>query len=190
MATLQDVQSWRDMEVVDADGDKVGKITGIYLDRETGEPEWITVRTGLFGLRSSFVPIQGAERTEDGKIRVPFQKEQVKGAPHIEDDGELTPEEERRLYEHYGRSDYDQWSGEDHTGMPDDRAGRFDRTGDTADTAGTGGTGMSAGAGTTSATGGTPDAEAGTEAADEPVVVGVRLRRVVVVAGEPGGEPR
>jgi len=46
---------------------------------------------------------------------VQYQKEQVKHAPQIEVGDELSPEEERRLWEHYGRSDYDEWQGDDRT---------------------------------------------------------------------------
>ena len=42
--------------MVDRDGDKIGNIDAIYLDDETGEPEWALVNTGLFGTKSSFVP--------------------------------------------------------------------------------------------------------------------------------------
>jgi sporulation protein YlmC with PRC-barrel domain len=147
MRTLEDVQTWRGMKMVDPDGDKIGTIDEIYLDRQTGEPEWATVKTGLFGAKSSFVPIREAEVAGDDEIRVPFQKEQVKDAPNIEADGQLSPEEEQRLYEHYGRSDYGEWRGEDRTAsldLPEEREGRFERP-------------------------------------EEPGVVGVRLRRVVVV---------
>ncbi len=37
------------------------------------------------------------------------EKDLVKDAPNIDPDGELSTEEERRLYEHYGRGDYDDW---------------------------------------------------------------------------------
>src|SRR3954449_8051311 len=102
MKTLEDVQTWRGMTMVDPDGDKIGTIEDIFLDRQTGEPEWAAVKTGLFGLKSSFVPIRDAEVIGENEVRVPYQKEQIKDAPRV-DDGELTPEEERRLWEHYGR---------------------------------------------------------------------------------------
>jgi hypothetical protein len=112
------------MTVVDADGDKIGTIDQVYLDRQTGQPEFATVKTGLFGLKTSFVPIVDAEITGDNTVRVPVQKEQVKDAPRVEpDDQELSPEEERKLWEHYGRGDYDEWQGDDQTtemGLPDD----------------------------------------------------------------------
>ena len=135
MTTLQDVQAWRGRKAVDADGTKVGTIEDIYLDRASGEPEWAAVKTGLFGTNVSFVPIQDA-RTGDGDIRLGYTKDQIKDAPNIDADGQLSTEEEQRLYQHYGRGDYE-WSGEDRTrelGLADDdvdtdREGRFEREG-------------------------------------------------------------
>jgi uncharacterized protein (TIGR02271 family) len=102
MPTLQDVQTWRGRDLYDDDHDKIGEITDIYLDRHSGEPEWIAVKTGIFGSNVSFVPIGEASVMED-HVMVPYEKSQVKDAPNAEADGELSPEEERRLYEHYGR---------------------------------------------------------------------------------------
>jgi sporulation protein YlmC with PRC-barrel domain len=107
------------MKVVDADGKRIGTIQDVFLDRHTGEPEWATVKTGRFARKSSFVPIRDAEAIGDNDVRVPFRKEQVESAPTIDPDGELSPDEERLLYEHYGRSDYDEWTGQDRTEGPD-----------------------------------------------------------------------
>src|SRR4051812_41434484 len=111
MPTVQDVQGWQGRTLVDADGDKIGKIEDIYLDRQSGDPEWVAVKTGLFGTRVSFVPIRDATATGD-EVRVAHQKDKVKDAPNIEADGELSPDEERVLYEHYGREDYGHWTDE------------------------------------------------------------------------------
>ena len=78
--TREDVLSWRDRDLIDNDGDKIGKIDDIYLDRETDQPEWAVVTTGLFGTKRTFVPLQEATPDEDG-IRVPFEKATVKDAP-------------------------------------------------------------------------------------------------------------
>jgi uncharacterized protein (TIGR02271 family) len=110
MPTLDDVKTWRGRQVVGPDGEKVGKLEDIYLDRRSGEPEWAAVRTGLFGTKVSFVPLEGASPTGE-EIRVNFDRDRIKDAPNVEADGELSPEEERRLYEHYGRS-FGDW-GED-----------------------------------------------------------------------------
>jgi uncharacterized protein (TIGR02271 family) len=111
MATVRDIETWRGRTLVDSDGDKIGKIEDVYLDRRSGEPEWVAVKTGLFGSNVSFVPIHDASNVGDD-LRVAYAKDQVKDAPNIDPDGELSPEEERRLYSHYGRSDYDEWTAD------------------------------------------------------------------------------
>jgi hypothetical protein len=92
---------WRGYELVDRDGDKIGSISEIYLDRETNEPEWATVKTGLFGRRQTFVPIRDAT-SEGDMVRIPFEKGHVKEAPNVDPGEDLTHAEERGLYDHYG----------------------------------------------------------------------------------------
>jgi uncharacterized protein (TIGR02271 family) len=110
MPTLEDVKTWRGQDLLGRDGEKIGEVVDIYLDRRSREPEWLAVKTGLFGSNVSFVPLAEAGATEDG-VRVPYEKSLVKDAPNAEADGELSPDEERRLYEHYSREfgdfDYD-----------------------------------------------------------------------------------
>ena len=110
MPNIEDVKSWRGRRLESNDGDKIGTIEEIYLDRQTDEPEWLAVKTGLLGSKISFVPIGQAASSGDA-VRVPFAKNQVKDAPSAEADGELSEEEERALYAHYGRDfgdfDYD-----------------------------------------------------------------------------------
>jgi stress response protein YsnF len=85
---------------VDCDGDKIGSIGDVYLDADSGRPEWIAVTTGLFGTKVSFVPI--AEAREDGDdVRVPYEKSHVKDSPNVDADGALSQAEEERLYRHY-----------------------------------------------------------------------------------------
>ena len=108
---MDNITDLRGEEVVDRDGDKIGKLDEIYLDQQTGEPAWALVKTGLFGSASTFVPLEGASRAEDGDgLRVAYEKDKVKDAPNMEADGQLSPEDEGRLYRHYGL-DYD--SGDD-----------------------------------------------------------------------------
>jgi len=82
-------------------GDKIGKVGQIFLDDETGAPEWVTVSTGLFGGKENFIPI--ANGTWDGdKLTVPFDKALVSDAPSVDvDSGHLSQEEEAQLYRHY-----------------------------------------------------------------------------------------
>ncbi|HSD80599.1 MAG TPA: PRC and DUF2382 domain-containing protein [Solirubrobacteraceae bacterium] len=108
---MEDVRTWRGRDVVDGDGDKIGTLEDIYLDRQTGEPEWAAIRTGLFGTKVSFAPLRDAAATGE-QIRIAYAKSQVKDAPSIDADGELSPQEEQRLYQHYGRGDYGEWDRE------------------------------------------------------------------------------
>ena len=130
--TTQNVTEWRGQELLDNDGEKIGKIEEIYLDTETNEPEWALVKTGLFGGKGTFVPLSQASASGDG-VRVPFEKSHVKDAPNIDPDGELSHSEERRLYEHYGMG-YDSTSGSG-TGTDHDRDLDLDRDRDRDDDA-------------------------------------------------------
>jgi uncharacterized protein (TIGR02271 family) len=110
MSGSTDVLEWRGRTVVDRDGEKIGKLDEIYLDRETDEPEWALVNTGLFGTKSSFVPLKGAAPAGDD-VRVAYAKDQVKDAPSIDPDGELSRQEEEGLYRHYDVDYAEQRSG-------------------------------------------------------------------------------
>jgi stress response protein YsnF len=87
-----------------SDGEKIGKVGQLFLDDETGEPEFVTVNTGFFGTSESFVPVTDAEMSSD-RLTVPYTKDHVKDAPNVDvDGGHLDPSEEQRLYAHYGRT--------------------------------------------------------------------------------------
>ncbi|MEV0256577.1 PRC and DUF2382 domain-containing protein [Streptomyces sp. NPDC050732] len=85
----------------DRTGEKIGSVEQVYLDDRTGRPEWITVKTGLFGMKQSFVPLAGARRQDD-QLHVATTKEAVKDAPRIDADQHIEPGEEHELYAHYG----------------------------------------------------------------------------------------
>jgi uncharacterized protein (TIGR02271 family) len=117
MATgMTEAYEWRDRDVIGSDGEKIGTVNEVYLDTATEEPEWLSINTGLFGMKSSFAPVQGAQ-SEGGSVRLAYTKEQVKDAPGVEPDEELNDEEERALWSHYGL-DYN--SGHSN-GVDDDR---------------------------------------------------------------------
>jgi hypothetical protein len=88
-------------DVYSSDGDKIGSAGEVYLDYPTGRLEWISVRTGRFGLTESVVPLNQAS-VSHGRIAVPFTKDQVKGAPPIDLNGDLDQAEVDKLHAHYG----------------------------------------------------------------------------------------
>jgi PRC-barrel domain protein len=98
--------------MIDRDGGYIGTIDTIYVDDQTGQPEWALVSIGLAGTKSTFVPIAQAT-TAGNHVRVPYQKQLVKDAPGIQLDRQLSVAEEQRLFRHYGL-DY----GAGHPGTP------------------------------------------------------------------------
>jgi uncharacterized protein (TIGR02271 family) len=98
---MTNAYDWEGRTLRDRDGDKIGTVDAIYVDHETDKPEWALVNTGLFGTKSSFVPLAGASPTgEDVAVQVDAQ--QVKDAPRVDKDQELSEEEEVALFRHYG----------------------------------------------------------------------------------------
>ena len=100
MATTEQILSWRGRDLYDRDGEKIGKIDEVYLDATTNQPDWALVSTGLFGTRSTFVPLRGAEASAD-EVRVAHTKSHVNDAPGIDPDGRLSESQEAELYRHY-----------------------------------------------------------------------------------------
>jgi uncharacterized protein (TIGR02271 family) len=125
MVDIDTVRSWEGRTMVGSDGAKIGTIDAIYLDDQTGEPEWALVNTGLFGTKSSFVPLAQASASGD-QVQVPYDKQLVKDAPRVDTDQHLSEAEEQELWRHYGL-DYD-------SGYTTDRDddGVYDRVQDTA----------------------------------------------------------
>jgi uncharacterized protein (TIGR02271 family) len=101
MPDVETVRRWQGATMVDRDGDRIGSIDAIYVDDQTGEPEWALVNTGFLGSRSSFVPIAQATGRGD-QVQVPYEKQLVKDAPSMEPDGHLSQQEEQELWRHYG----------------------------------------------------------------------------------------
>ncbi|NUL46445.1 PRC and DUF2382 domain-containing protein [Cellulosimicrobium funkei] len=100
MNDFTSVDRLQDATVYGNDGNKIGTVGQVYLDDQTGQPSFVTVSTGLFGTKETFIPIGQATPSADG-VQVPFDKGFIKDAPNVDADGSITPEEERRLYEYY-----------------------------------------------------------------------------------------
>ena len=101
MHTTEEITNWRGHEARGADGDKLGRIEDIYLDQETGKPEWLAIKTGLFGGHVSFAPLAEA-RLDGDAVTVPYDKGKIKDAPRVDADGQLSQDEEAELYRYYG----------------------------------------------------------------------------------------
>ncbi len=97
---VTNIADWRGKELVDRDGDKIGKMQDVYVDTETDEPMFGSVKEGLVSKHLAFVPLQGATASPDG-LQVTVSKEQVRDSPEVAPGGELDQHREGELYHHY-----------------------------------------------------------------------------------------
>ena len=109
----------RGAEAVTSDGNAIGTVEDIYLDRDTGAPEWAFVKTGWFGGKGTFVPLTNATWT-GSELTFAYPKDKVEAAPAHDPSGELDQSEEASLYDYYGLDYSEQRSG---TGLPEGEAG-------------------------------------------------------------------
>ncbi len=100
MTTPQQWDNLIGLPAIDSDGDRIGKVGQVYLDDASGQPEWVTVSTGLFGTRQSFAPLYNAS-VRDDQLVLAVPEQLVKDAPNIDDDGHLADTEVAALYQHY-----------------------------------------------------------------------------------------
>ena len=101
MAHHQNIAEWHGKTLVDRDGQKIGKLQDVYVDVETDEPMFGTVKEGLIGRHLTFVPLAGLTFGPDD-LQMAVTREQVKSAPNIELHGdELSRADESALYHYY-----------------------------------------------------------------------------------------
>ena len=111
--------------VYDQSYEKIGKVDDLFVD-ENDQPEYIGVKMGLLGMSSTLIPMD-LVRVNDQRqlVEVSADKDYVKDGPTFDDDREITPEFEQRVYSYYGlqradsaagRGDYGSYYGEENTG--------------------------------------------------------------------------
>ena len=101
MATHQNIADWHGKDLIDSFGEKIGKLRDVYVDVETDEPMFGTVKEGHFGRHLTFVPLGGATIGPDD-LQVAVSRQQVQDAPNIDMHGdELSEGGESALYHHY-----------------------------------------------------------------------------------------
>jgi uncharacterized protein YrrD len=95
------VADWQGKVLVDRTGEKIGKLQDVYVDVETDEPQFGTVKEGFFDRHLTFVPLAGVTIGPDD-LRVTVTKDQVRSAPDIDQHGEeLSQADESALYHHF-----------------------------------------------------------------------------------------
>ena len=85
----------------DRDGGKLGSVKEVYINDSTGQPDFVEVGHGLFGMSSSIVPLRG-HRLDGEDLRLAFSRDAIKDAPNISDDAHLSEEDHATIYRHFG----------------------------------------------------------------------------------------
>ena len=95
------VAEWHGRMLVDRTGENIGNLEDVYVDVETDEPQFATVKEGFFGRHLTFVPLRGVQVGPDS-LQVTVSKEQVRSAPDLQLHGEeLSQADESALYHHF-----------------------------------------------------------------------------------------
>ena len=85
----------------DRDGEKLGSVKEVYINDSTGQPDFVEVGHGLFGMSSSIVPLRG-HRLDGENLQLAFTKDRIQDAPNIRDDDHLSDEDHATIYRHFG----------------------------------------------------------------------------------------
>lgn len=98
--TRDEIHGWKGHRLDEIAGDSVGKVEGLFIDAESGEPEWILARLGRFGSHT-LVPARDAVEGV-GRVWVPYSRDVIRGGPKVDPASSLTASAERSLLDHYG----------------------------------------------------------------------------------------
>ena len=101
MIPVENITDWRGHDVLDAVGEKLGKLEQVYFDGETDEPAFAAVKSGTISKSLTLVPLARASVGRD-YLRVDRAKHEFKKAPSFDTDVELTLDDEAATYKHYG----------------------------------------------------------------------------------------
>lgn len=92
---------WLGKVLVDSQGERIGKLQDVYVDVETDEPQFGTVKEGFLDRHFTFVPLAGAAVGPD-ELRVTVARDQVRSAPDLDLHGqEMSQADESALYHHF-----------------------------------------------------------------------------------------
>ena len=89
-----------DATAYDNAGEKLGSVKEVFVDEQTGQPTFVEVNHGLFGMNSSLVPLRGHDFNGDD-LKLAFSKDRIEGAPDFDSDKPLTPEAQSDIFKHY-----------------------------------------------------------------------------------------
>ncbi|MDN5707465.1 PRC and DUF2382 domain-containing protein [Corynebacterium casei] len=99
----KNVQDLLSATAYDNNGDKLGDVNEVFVDDDSGQPTFVDVNHGLFGMGNSLVPLRG-HSIDGNNLTLAFPKDRIKDAPDFDTDKPLTPDQQTEIYDHYGIS--------------------------------------------------------------------------------------
>lgn len=96
---IEHIEQWIGRDVLDADGEKVGKLTEVHFDGD--RPVVGEITTGRLSKKQHLVPLREASATRDD-LRVPYPKATIEGVGGPAPGGAVTHEELAGVTEAYG----------------------------------------------------------------------------------------
>jgi sporulation protein YlmC with PRC-barrel domain len=97
---IERIEQWEGQNVVDRDGEKIGKLEDVYFETGSRDAVFGCVKTGMLGRRHFLVPLAGATVSRE-RVRVAYHHDQVTDAPQIEPGATLESAMEQELARHY-----------------------------------------------------------------------------------------
>lgn len=95
-------QAYGEYTVYDQHYEKVGKVDDIFVD-ENDQPEYIGVKMGFLGTKSTLIPIELVRVNDRRKLlEIAADSESIKHAPTFDNDGDITPEYENSVHGYFG----------------------------------------------------------------------------------------
>jgi uncharacterized protein (TIGR02271 family) len=89
-------------QVYDRHYEKIGKVKHLFVD-ENDRLEYVGVKTGFFGNHSALIPMDIVRVNDERQLmEVNAEKDTITNSPTFDDDGDMTPEFEDRIYAHFG----------------------------------------------------------------------------------------
>jgi hypothetical protein len=98
--SLAEAIEWLEMPIDGLGGKTLGRIAGIHIDAEDGEPRWVLIRLGPLAGCTAIPAEHVAEASE--RLWTGYERDLVNKAPRFKPDESLTAAQELELAAHWG----------------------------------------------------------------------------------------
>ena len=103
LPSLDDAEHWIGLRVDGVGGRTIGRVAGIHVDAEDGEPRWTVLRVGPIGGCTAIPFAHVAEGA--GRLWAGYERDWVREAPRFKANEALTADNELELCAHWGIRD-------------------------------------------------------------------------------------